>query len=175
MTLLVRPEMPADAAAVQSVIAAAFPVVAGTVAEVGLNDALRRDPGWIPDLCLVAEQDGRVIGQLTSSEGTLTDPAGVRRRLVGIGPVSVHPDRQGQGVGRAMLTTLIDRARQAGGTALVLLGDPAFYRRFGFRPAAEVGIGAPDPAWGVHFQALVLAPDPPPTGVFRYAAPFDAL
>lgn len=182
MTILVRPEEPADAAAVQRVIAAAFRTVDGTVdgkvdgkvAEVGLNEALRRDPAWIADLCLVAVRDGRVVGQLTSSNGTLTDPAGGRRRVVGVGPVSVHPDEQGAGVGRTLLTTLIDRARQAGESALVLLGDPAFYGRFGFRRAADVGIAAPDPAWGEHFMALVLRAGLPAAGSFRYAAPFDA-
>lgn len=187
MSILVRPEEPADAAAVRQVIAAAFCTVDGvvhgatdgtverTVAEVALYEALRRDPAWIPGLCLVAVRGGRVVGQLTSSEGTLTAPAGDRRRLVGVGPVAVHPDQQGTGVGRALLTSLIDRARQTGECALVLLGDPAFYGRYGFRPAAEVGIEALDPAWGEHFIALVLRPGLPPAGSFRYAAPFDAL
>ena len=183
MSILVRPGEPADATAVRRVIAAAFrPVdgitdgtVDGTVPEVALYEALRRDPAWIPELCLVAVRDGRVVGQLTSSNGTLADPAGDRRRLVGVGPVAVHPDQQDIGVGRALLTTLIDRAWQAGESALVLLGDPAFYGRFGFRPAADIGITAPDPAWGEHFMALVLRAGLPPTGTFRYAAPFDAL
>lgn len=212
MSILVRPEEPADAAAVRRVIAAAFRPAdgavdgavdgaadgtrngitfstdgitditvggaggaGGAVAEVALYEALRRDPAWIPELCLVAVRDGRVVGQLTSSSGTLTDSAGDRRRLVGVGPVAVHPDQQGTGVGRALLSSLIDRARPAGESALVLLGDPAFYGRFGFRPAADVGIDAPDPAWGEHFMALVLRAGLPPAGTFRYAAPFDAL
>lgn len=175
MTVEVRPEEPGDAAAVQHVIAAAFPAVDGTVIEVGLNDELRRDPAWIPGLSLVAVRDGRVIGQVTSSYGTLTDPAGGTRGLVGIGPVAVRPEEQGAGVGRALLTAVIDRARAAGEVALVLLGDPAFYGRFGFRPAAEVGVAAPDPGWGDYFQALVLAADPAPFGRFAYAAPFDRI
>jgi putative acetyltransferase len=179
MSILVRPEQPADVEAVQRVIAAAFPVVDGTadgtVVEVGLNDDLRRDPAWIPALSLVAVRDGRVVGQLTSSYGTLTDPAGGRTKVVGIGPVAVHPQEQGSGVGRALLTSVIDRARQAGEAALVLLGDPAFYGRFGFRPAVDAGIAAPDPRWGEHFQALVLNPDARLSGRFAYAAPFDRL
>lgn len=179
MTVLVRPEEQADAAAVREVIAAAFPTVDGAadgaVAEVGLNDELRRDPAWIPGLCLVAVRDGRLIGQITSSYGTLTGPVGRARRLVGIGPVAVLPAEQGAGVGRALLTAVIDRARAAGEVALVLLGDPAFYGRFGFRAAADAGIQAPDPAWGEYFQALVLRVDDPPTGRFRYAPPFGRL
>lgn len=175
MTVEVRPEEPADAAAVQQVIAAAFPAVDGIVVEVGLNDELRRDPAWIDGLSLVAVRDGRVIGQVTSSYGTLTDGAGGTRRLVGIGPVAVRPEDQGGGVGRALLTAVIDRARAAGEAALVLLGDPAFYGRFGFRPAAEIGVAAPDPGWGEHFQALVLGTDRSLAGRFAYAAPFGRL
>jgi putative acetyltransferase len=88
----------------------------------------------------------------------------------------VHPDRQGNGVGSTLMTALATAASAAGEPALVLLGDPAFYGRFGFRPAAEFGIAAPDPAWGAHFQVLALRPDrPPPEGRFTYAAPFGRL
>ncbi|HEY5881197.1 MAG TPA: N-acetyltransferase [Nakamurella sp.] len=174
--LVVRPEESADAPAVQEIIAAAFAPTGGVVIEVGLNDELRHDPDRIPELCLVAERDGTVVGQLTSSYGVLTDPAGgPERRLVGVGPVAVHPADQGTGVGRAMLADLIDRARRAGELALVLLGDPAFYGRFGFHPAAEAGIAAPDPKWGVHFQALVIATETEVSGRFVYAAPFGRL
>lgn len=176
MTVRVREETPADAAAVQAVIGAAFAVVDGRVVEVGLNDELRRDPDRIRGLCLVAERDGVVVGQVTCSYGTLTGPDGAGRRLVGVGPVAVRPADQGAGVGRVLMTELIERATRAGEPALVLLGDPAFYERFGFRPAATAGIQAPDPAWGEHFQALVLAPDRPRlAGTFRYAAPFERL
>lgn len=189
MTLLIRPERPADEGAVQAVIAAAFAVASegaggpgpdgagGRVVEVGLNDELRRDPSLVPALTLVAERDGAVVGQLTSSYGTLVDLAGgPAGRVVGVGPVAVLPAEQGTGVGSALVTDLVVRARRAGELALVLLGDPGFYGRFGFGPAAAAGIGAPDPAWGEHFQALVLRPDGLPTAArFEYAAPFDGL
>lgn len=179
MTVDVRPEQPEDADSVERVIAAAFSVDAGTAGgtpvEVGLNAALRHDPARIPGLCLVAVRHDRVVGQLTTSYGTLTEPSGVRRRLAGIGPVAVTPAEQGTGVGRALLTAVIERARRSGEPALVLLGDPGFYGRFGFGPAAAAGITPPDPAWGEHFQVLLLSDDPAPAGRFRYAEPFDAL
>ena len=150
MTVRVRPEDPADAPAVQAIIGDAFPEVDGVVIEVGLNDELRRDPDRIPELCLVAERDGALVGQVTCSYGVLTDPArgAPVRPLPGIGPVAVRPADQGTGVGRALMTDLIERVTRAGELALVLLGDPDFYGRFGFRRAAEAGIAAPDPAWG---------------------------
>jgi putative acetyltransferase len=59
---------------------------------------------------------------------------------------------------------------------VALLGDPAFYRRFGFVAASKLGIAAPDPAWGSHFQARVLSSVPRGlTGTFRYASPFAEL
>ncbi len=68
-------------------------------------------------------------------------------------------------------------AADATGEPLVaLLGDPAFYQRFGFAAASKLGIAAPDPAWGSHFQARALSSAPRGlTGTFRYASPFDEL
>ncbi len=178
MTLTIRAEEPGDAAAVQEIIRSAFGATDGVVIEERLNDELRRDPALVRNLTLVAERDGRIVGQVTSSYGMLDVPGGRApgRPLVGVGPVAVRPADQGKGVGRALLTELIGRARQAGEPALVLLGDPAFYGRFGFRPATEAGIEAPDPAWGGHFQALPLqADEPPPSGRFTYSAPFGRL
>ena len=68
-------------------------------------------------------------------------------------------------------------AADASGEPLVaLLGDPAFYRRFGFVAASKLGSGPSDPAWGSHFQARVLSSVPRSlTGTFRYASPFAEL
>ncbi len=178
MTLRIRPERPDDVRAIREVIGAAFPKVDGVVVEVRLSDELRADPAWVPGLSLVAELDGRVVGQVTGSHGVLADPTGAAadRRLVGIGPISVRPPEQRAGIGRALLTDLIVRASEAGELALVLLGDPGFYGRFGFRPAAEAGIAPPEPDWGGFFQVLPLRDvQPPLIGRFTYAAPFGRL
>jgi putative acetyltransferase len=177
VSVRIRPEEQADRAAVQALIEAAFGSAdraAGPIVEVGLNDELRRDPGWIPELTLVAEQDGPIVGQLTCSFGELDDDR--RTRLVGVGPVAVLPDRQGEGIGSLLLRSLIAAADARGEQALILLGSPDFYGRFGFRPAADLQIQAPDPQWGKYFQVLPLrAYNPLITGRFRYAAPFDDL
>ena len=68
----------------------------------------------------------------------------------------------------------IDRANAAGERGIALLGSPDYYARFGFVPSTSLGVQAPDPAWGEHFQLLPLALWPGGvSGVFRYAAPFD--
>ncbi len=165
----------------QQVITAAFaPSVADgrPVAEAVLNNQLRRDPSYRPDLSMVLELDGTVVAQVTSSNGTIRSEDDTYRQLpiVALGPVSVHPDHQHRGLGSALVPAVIDAARDAGEPALVLLGSPAFYGRFGFVAASTVGIEAPDPLWAEHFQALPLRDaSSVPTGVFGYAAPFEGL
>jgi putative acetyltransferase len=162
--LRVRPEGPADAAAIRAVHRAAFG--GGEPAEAALVDALRADAGWLPGLSLVAVGDGEVVGHVVATRARLGDvPA------LGVGPLGVLPAVQGRGVGSALMYSLLAAAQVLHETVVGLLGEPSYYGRFGFVAATGVGIAAPDPAWGRHFQVLVLAGRP--TGTFRYAAPFD--
>ncbi len=181
MTLRIRPERPADIPAVQALIAAAFAPAGhdgGAVVEEVLNDALRRDAAWIGRWSLVADDDNEIVGQVTSSYGVLEhpDPAVPERRIVALGPVAVLPYRQRTGIGSELVRAVIERADAAGEPVIALLGSPDFYGRFGFVAAASVGIQAPDPAWGKHFQVRTLtAHDAGMVGRFRYAAPFQGL
>jgi putative acetyltransferase len=71
---------------------------------------------------------------------------------------------------------VLGAADALGHAVVVLLGHVDYYPRFGFVPAASMGIDAPDPAWGEHFQARRLSAWTPAVGgAFRYAAPFDDL
>ena len=69
----------------------------------------------------------------------------------------------------------IARAEELGESSLVLLGSPAFYGRFGFARADQVGVLPPEPAWGADFMIRALSGNALPAGAFRYAAPFEAL
>jgi len=186
MTLRIRPETSADVPSVQALILAAFAPRdhdGGPVVEEVLNDALRRDPDWIQQFSLVAVLESpnagqEIVGQITASYGVLEhpDPAVPDRRIVALGPVAVLPDRQRTGIGSALLNAVIAGAEAAGEPAIALLGSPDYYGRFGFVAAATVGIKAPDPAWGKHFQVRTLAAhDPGMVGRFQYAAPFQGL
>jgi putative acetyltransferase len=171
----VRRERPADHDAVRALHRAAFgPGAAARGAELvedRLTDELREDAGFLPHLSLVAVDDDVVVGHVLATRGRL-EPLGVP--ALGLGPLGVLPDAQGRGTGSALVHALVAVAEASEERLVALLGDPAYYRRFDFRPAAELGITAPDPAWGAYFQARVLA-GPPVGGTFRYAAPFDRL
>ncbi len=174
----VRRERPADHDAVRAVHRAAFgrretdrPV---EVVEARLTDELRTDPGFLPQLSLVAVVDGAVVGHVLATRGRVERPGAAPSPALGLGPLGVHPGRQRQGVGSALVHALLAVAEAAGEPLVALLGSPGYYRRFDFRPASELGIEAPEPAWGPYFQARRLA-GPPVRGRFRYAAPFDRL
>ena len=177
--LRIRRSTASDIAAIRALTADAFrseahsaPPADGTddPGEAALVVWLLEDPGAVPQLSLVAELDGRLVGHLMCSRGHVDDvPA------LGLGPVSVHPDHQHAGVGTALVYAVLGAAQALDEPLVALLGDPAYYERFGFGPAEAMGITAPDPAWGVAFQALPLGSASTPTGTFRYAEPFDRL
>ncbi|SOD95222.1 GNAT family N-acetyltransferase [Blastococcus haudaquaticus] len=171
----IRREQPADHDAVRSVHRAAFGRGAADrpddVVEARLTDELREDVGFLPHLSLVAVEGGSVVGHVLATRGWL-EPLG--RPALGLGPLGVRPAGQGHGVGTALVHALLAVAEACEERVVALLGAPAYYRRFDFRPAAELGITAPVPAWGAHFQARLLT-GAPVSGAFRYAAPFDRL
>jgi putative acetyltransferase len=142
---------------VDAVARAAF----GRELESSLLARLPADEGWLPELSLVAVEAGEVVGHVVCTRGFVGDvPA------VGLGPISVSPDRQRRGVGHALMHAVLAAAEATGEPLVALLGDPTFYRRFGFIAASEAGIDSPDPAWGEHFQVRPLGA--PVTGAFRY-------
>lgn len=177
--MIIRRERPADHDAVRALHRAAFardPATGvrrapGDVVEARLLDELREDAGFLPHLSLVAVRDDAVVGHVIATRGWL-EPTGAP--VLGLGPVGVLPAAQGAGVGTVLVHALLAVAEAAGEPLVALLGAPTYYRRFGFRPAAELGIAAPEPAWGGHFQARWLG-EPQAGGTFRYAEPFSRL
>ncbi|GAA3878990.1 N-acetyltransferase [Saccharothrix violaceirubra] len=160
---MIRRETPADVDVIREVTSAAFAARPG--GEAGLVDALRADPGWIPALSLVAEVAGEVVGHAVATRASIG---------VGLGPVSVRPDHQRAGVGSALLHAVLGAADALDEPAVVLLGNPAYYARFGFVLAADHGITPPVAEWAPHFQVRTLSAwTPSLAGPFTYAAPFS--
>jgi putative acetyltransferase len=159
--VLIRRETPADVDAIRAVTDLAFK----NGPEGPLIGQLRADEGWIPELSLV--EDG-VLGHVVCTRGYVGEvPA------LGLGPIAVHPSHQRAGIGSALMHAVLGAAEARGERAVILLGSPDYYSRFGFRLASEFGITPPDPEWGPHFQARLFEEVPP--GAFRYAEPFNRL
>lgn len=149
--LTVRDEEPRDHGAVFAVEAAAF----GRSDEARLVDDLRRSVA--PFLSLVAERDARLVGHAFFSPVTIEGPqpgpaAGA------LGPIGVDPERQGGGIGSALVRAGLARAPGLGWRAIFLLGDPAYYARFGFALAAPRGLHYESLAFDGGFQVLELQP-----------------
>jgi putative acetyltransferase len=132
--------------------------------EVRIVNEVRRLDAVVRRLELVGDQDGVVVGHVLTSSADLGGHA-----VPAVAPLAVRPNWQGRGVGTALMGELIDRAERDRWSLLALLGNPAYYRRFGFEPARPLGIFYP-PVDGPAFQVRRLgAYDPGLGGEFRYA------
>lgn len=116
---------------------------------------------------LVAELDGELIGHAAASPVRISDGT---PRWYGLGPVSVAPAHQAQGVGSRLITELLAALRQLGAAGCVVLGEPAYYGRFGFRAESALVLPGVPPSY---FQALVLE-GALPSGSVSYHPAFDA-
>jgi putative acetyltransferase len=156
MSLLIRPERRDDARAVWTVHEAAF----GRPDEARLVARLRAEAH--PAVSLVAERGDRPIGHVFCSPVTIEDEAGRPARAAppagGLGPIGVLPDAQGGGAGGALVRAALEASRALGWQLLFLLGDPAWYARFGFVLAAPRGLHYESHAYDAAFQVYALAP-----------------
>jgi putative acetyltransferase len=130
--VIVRPEEPGDRHAALAVERAAFE---GDDDIVLIVMEVRDLPG---SFSFVAVEGTEVVGHAQFSMVAVGPD-----EVPSLGPIGVRPDRQGQGIGRSLIEAGIDEARRRGACAIVLLGDPARYGRFGFEPAARYGLKNP--------------------------------
>jgi putative acetyltransferase len=92
--------------------------------------------------------------------------------VLALGPIGVIEERQRQGIGTALMGSMIDIAEERGEDLIGLVGDEGFYERFGFVLGSSIGIEPADPAWGDHFQVRMLKRGGAIEGVFEYPSPF---
>ena len=148
----IRSETPSDYARVEEIQTAAF----GQDGEARLVESLRRHAK--PYLSLVAEVNGDIVGHIffspVSIEGKGGSPASG-----GLAPLAISPDVQGQGAGSALVRAGLRDCLSLGWQAVFLLGDPAYYSRFGFALAAERGLRYESEFFDAGFQMLELVPD----------------
>jgi putative acetyltransferase len=164
----IRPERVEDTTAVRRVLEAAFP----TPAEADLVERLRRGAKSV--IALAAEDDGEVVGHIVFSPLALEPLAGAIG--LGLGPVAVLPDHEKHGVGRRLVQNGLAACHKWGAGFVTVLGDPEYYRRFGFEPASQHGLlnefGA-----GPHFMVFPLKKNglPPRGTLIKYAPEFSGM
>jgi putative acetyltransferase len=134
MSLSIRPEEPADAAAIRRILEAAFP----TAAEAHLVNLLRAGGHLL--ISLVAEEDEAVVGYIAFSPVRI-DGEAIKGIGLGLAPIAVLPDHQGRGIGGHLVREGLAACERAGYGFAVVLGEPAYYRRFGFDRADGRGLG----------------------------------
>ena len=161
-----RPETPADAAVIYSIHSSSFP----SEAEARLVDALRA-AGRL-SVSIVAEQAGEVVGHVAFSPVT----AAGATAGAGLGPVAVIERARRRGAGAQLVLAGLAACREAGFPWAVVLGDPSYYGRFGFRPATDFGL-SDEYQGGAAFQAIELVDGglPGGAGLVRYAPEFASL
>jgi putative acetyltransferase len=164
--LEIRSERPADVAAIRAVTTVAFkgqPYSNQTEADI--VDALRVASALT--VSLVATRDDDIVGHIAFSPVTIAEAAG---NWYGLGPVSVRPDQQGRGVGQTLIRDGLRQLTLLNAVGCVVLGDPRYYRRFGFDrdPALYCGLGPSS-----NFQRLVLS-GPSPRGPVVYHPAFGS-
>ena len=162
----VRKEAPSDAAAIEAVTIAAFSsAVHASQTEQFIVRALR-DAGQL-SVSLVADDTGSVIGHVAVSPVAISDGAS---GWYGIGPISVVPERQGQGIGALLMKGALAELRALGAAGCVVLGDPGYYSRFGFNAEPALVLPGVPPAY---FQAMSLSGSLP-SGEVTYHDAFQA-
>ena len=142
-----RSATPADYPAIHAVEAAAF----GQEDEALMVEAARAEGAALVEL--VEEHDGGIVGHILFNRMTC-DPA---RFIAGLAPVAVEPAFQGRKIGDALCRAGIEAVRAMGAEAVVVLGHPAYYPRFGFSPALTQGLVSPY-AGREAFMGLELVP-----------------
>jgi putative acetyltransferase len=173
--MLIRRELPTDIDAVRNVHTRAFApnYPDADPVEPRLTDELRRSNAWIAQLSLVACVDDAVVGHVCCTRAHLLPD---KVPVLALGPISVDPTRQGAGVGSALMHAIIAAADALDEPLIVLLGHRSYYPRFGFVPAASLGIDPPEPTWQEAFMARTLTNyEPSMTGEFQFAEPFRSL
>ena len=166
VSIEIRREAPSDVAAIEQLTVAAFlhaPHTSHT--EQFIVNALR-DAGKL-SVSLVADDDGDLVGHVALSPVSISDGS---EGWYGLGPISVTPERQRQGIGSGLMERALAELRELAAGGCVVLGDPGYYTRFGFRAEPALVLPGVPPEY---FLCVALR-GPIPRGTVTYAEAFAA-
>ncbi len=167
--MLIRQETSSDFDAVYTIVQEAFATAEHSDGnEQDLVTALRGSAAFIPELSLVAEADGKLAGYIMFTRGSV----GAKTVLV-LAPLAVLPEYQQHGIGSALIREGHRIAAELGYEYISVLGSETYYPRFGYVPAAQLGIKEPAGIPSANFMALKLRPEAPQLcGSLQYAGEF---
>lgn len=120
-----------------------------------------RTPAFVPELDLVMERNGQLIGHVMYMRAKITADDGRELPVMTFGPISIHPDFHRQGLGKRLLDESVERAKELGAGALCIEGNIAFYGKSGFVVAGTKGIryhGEPEQEMVPYFLLKELQP-----------------
>lgn len=158
-SVLIRRERAEDRSRVEELTRAAFyNVYVPGCNEHYLVHIMREHPDFIPQLALVAERAGEVIGNIMYTKAWLTAETGEEKEILTFGPVSVDPAHQRRGYGRALIGESLRRGAELGYEAVVIFGDPGNYVGLGFQSCKKLNIAAPDGSFPAAMLGLELVP-----------------
>lgn len=157
--MIIRPEKAEDFPQIYNLVKVAFETAeVSSGQEQNSVSYLRGGSNYLPELALVAEEDGKLIAHIMLTRTSLTVNDKEFPTLL-LGPISVMLEHRNRGVGSALIHEGFRLARELGHQSAVLVGNPAYYNRFGFKTAADFGIrnanGIPDQ----YVMACELAPN----------------
>ncbi|MCK5879893.1 MAG: N-acetyltransferase [Holophagae bacterium] len=165
----IQDERTDDREAVHAVNLSAF----DTPSEANLVDALREQAQ--PVISLVAEYKGKIIGHIMFSPVSLSGHSDLK--ITGLAPMAVIPAFQRKGIGSALVRAGLEQCEQRGFDAVVVLGHPEYYPRFGFLPSSRFGIDSEYDVPEEVFMAMELSPGAlhGKTGRIKYHQVFNEL
>lgn len=104
-----------------------------------LIERIRKSEGFVPELSLVAEKDGEIVGHLLLSKA-IVENQDEKHTVIVLAPIAVHPAYQKQGVGTRLIEEGKKRCEALGYRLILLIGHPEYYPRLGFQPARRFGL-----------------------------------
>lgn len=156
MEVIIRKESVQDYAIVEKTVKSAFEKAEHTDGkEHILVKNLRNSKAFIPELSLVAEEAGKVVGHILFTK-ILIEGANSNKEGLALAPIAIRPSHQGQGIGGKLIEKGHMIAKELGFQLIVLLGHPSYYPRFGYKPASTFNIKAPFDVPNDAFMAIVF-------------------
>ncbi len=157
MSIIIRQEEPRDFRQVEEITRRAFwNIYVPGCDEHYLVHIMRIHHDFIPELDLVIEKDGHIVGNIIYTKSVLLDSENRRKYIATFGPISIDPSYQHQGLGKKLLEHSMLKALEMGFGAIVIYGNPGRYVKVGFKSAYKYGISTMDGSYPTAMLAIEL-------------------